>query len=319
MCGCANQILMRVLEDEGEREVVSKLIRDMQEQTRLAWEREIRSAVQAGTRALVKAPSAEVGVTRMNQVLTSSLAGVFTRAEIARITASVRGMYTAFKHVSTGQLGIGFSFRQIDQRAVRALAREQPFWIGNFYSKQMSDRIRDMSQKVIVEQGLGRREAARVMARSLRKDLSWADGPVRIRGIDLKAARFAGNVEGYSEIVVSNIANRGRNMGFLSSFADAGIEVYRWNSVLDERTSEQCVFMNGREFPVSRGVSFMDELSATETPEQVKGVAPWQSANQLEKTAGTGSFAKQNQNLSSAGIMLPPIHGRCRSVVEAVG
>lgn len=319
MCGCASHALMRVLEDEGEREVVAKLTQDMQKQTQRAWIRETRLAIKAGVRALGLAATAIQGVADMNRVLSSKLQGIFTRPEIARIMASVRGMYTAFKRTSTGQLGIKFSFSQVDRRAVRALAREQPFWIGNFYSKQMSDRIRDMSQKVIIEQGLGRREAARVMARLLRKDLSWADGPVKIRGINLRASRFAGNVEGYSEIVVSNIANRGRNMGFLSSFADAGIQVYRWNSVLDERTSEQCVFLNGREFPVSGGVSFMNRLTATKTPEQVKDVAPWQSADQLEQTAGSGSQAKQNQNLAAAGVMLPPIHGRCRSVVEAVG
>ncbi len=314
----ANQILFRALEDEGERQVVMRLAKEMQEQTRRAWVRETRLSINAGLRAFGLSGSLTEGIVRLNEIISIGLSRVFSRVEIARIGATVRGMYTAFKRISVDQLGARFSFRQIDRQATAALAREQPFWMGKFYNSHMSNRIRDLSQKVIIEQGLGRKEAARVMRALLKKDLSWAGGPVNLRGVDLIPARFAGNVGGYSEILVSNVANRGRNMGFLSSFNDAGIEVFRWNSVLDKRTSEVCVFLDGRRFPVSTGMALMDRLVATETPDEVRDVTPWQSSNQLEKTAGSGSQIRQNQNLAEAGIMMPPAHGRCRSVVEAV-
>ena len=318
---CANtaqDLLFRVLDDEGERKVIAKLTRDMQSTTKRAWEREARIAINAGIRALDRASSLAVGLGRLDSVLRRLLSPVFRPSEIRRITASVRGMYTGFKRVAANQLGVGFSFRQFDAAAVSALSREQPFWIGEFYTRQMSDRIRDIGDKAIVQQGLGRKEAAKLMRDVLKQDLSWAGGPAELRGVDVIPARFAGNVKGYSEIVVSNVANRGRNMGFLSGFNDAGIERFRWNSVLDERTSQICNFLDGREFAVSTGISLMERVFDADSPEDIKEITPWKSEAQVRKIAGKGSELAQSEALAAAGIMVPPAHGRCRSVVEAV-
>lgn len=311
-------ILLRALDDEGEREVVAMLAREVQKTTRKAWARETNLSINAAVRALGRAGTLREGLLNMNKILLEGLSSVFTRGEIRRISASIEGMYTGFKKVSAKQQNIKLQFRLVDKNAVKALSREQPFWVGDFYNTHMSDRIRDISRKAIVQKGLGRKEAAKVMARVLRKDLSWAGGPARLRGIDVIPARFAGNVGGYSEILVANAANRGRNMAFLSSFKDAGIEKFRWNSVMDERTSETCTFLNGREFAVETGMALMDDVSAAETPADVKEITPWQSGSQVKKTAGKGPTTEQNARLAAAGVMVPPAHGRCRSVLEAV-
>lgn len=311
-------ILFRALDDEDEAAVLAILAREIQTTTRKAWARETNIAINAGIRALGRAGTLREGLLNMNKILVAGLASVFTRKEITRIGASIEGMYTGFKKISAAEQNIKLQFRLVDRNAVRALTKEQPFWVGEFYSTHMSDRIRDISRKAIVQQGLGRREAAKVMARVLRKELSWAGGPAKLRGIDVIPARFAGNVGGYSEILVANAANRGRNMAFLSSFADAGIERFRWNSVLDERTSEVCTFLNGREFAVETGTKLMGEVSDAETPAEVKEITPWRSEGQLRTTAGKGPTSTQNARLAAAGVMVPPAHGRCRSVIEAV-
>jgi ribosomal protein L22 len=311
-------ILLRALEDEGEREVVAMLAREVQKTTRKAWTREANVSINAAVRALGGAGTLREGLLNMNRILLDGLSAVFTKREIRRISASMEGMYIGFKKVSADQQNVKLQFRLVDRNAVKALSREQPFWIGDFYSTHMSDRIRDISRKAIVQKGLGRKEAAKVMSRVLRKELSWAGGPAKLRGIDVIPARFAGNVGGYSEILVANAANRGRNMAFLSSFRDAGIERFRWNSVMDERTSEVCAFLDGREFAVETGMALMDEVSAAETPVDVKEITPWQTEMSVKAAAGKGTTSAQNARLAAAGVMVPPAHGRCRSVVEAV-
>lgn len=312
------EFLLRVLDDEGEAAVIAILALEIQKTTRKAWARETNLSINAAIRALGRAGTLREGLLNMNKILVQGLSVVFTRKEIGQISASMEGMYTGFKKVSASQQNIKLQFRLVDRNAVKALSKEQPFWVGDFYSTHMSDRIRDISRKAIVNKGLGRREAAKIMARVLRKDLSWAGGPAKIRGVDVIPARFAGNVGGYSEILVANAANRGRNMAFLSSFRDAGIERFRWNSVMDERTSEVCAFLDGREFAVETGMALMDDVSAAETPADVKEITPWQTENSVKAAAGKGTTTAQNARLAAAGVMVPPAHGRCRSVVEAV-
>lgn len=318
ICLTADDLLFRALEDEGEKEVVTALAKAMGKITSRAWIRESNRAITRSIKAMLRKVDTKEGIKALESQLEKDLAKIYTREEARKITAAIRLMYRSFKKVAADGLNISFSFSQVDKRAVKALAKEHPFWINTFYSKQLSKRIADAGSKVVIEQGLGRVEGGRVMREILKQDLSWAGGPAEITGIDVIPARFAGNVKGYTEIVSANAVNRGRNFGFISGYRDAGVERYRWNSVLDKRTSEICIELDGREFQVGRAVELMDEVNTADSPEDVKELNPWVSVKQLKQIAGKGSQAKQSQNLSNAGIMFPPAHGRCRSVVEAV-
>ena len=318
VCLTADDLFFRTLEDEGEKEVVAALAKAMGKITSKAWIRESNRAISKSIKAMLSKSDVKQGVKVLNSQLEKDLAKIYTTEEVKKLTAAIRLMYRSFKKVATDGLKISFSFSQLDKRAVKALSKEHPFWINTFYTKQLSKRIADVSQKVVIDQGLGRIEGGKAMREILKQDLSWVGGPAEIRGIDVIPARFAGNVKGYTEIVSANAVNRGRNFGFISGYRDAGIERYRWNSVMDRRTSEICIELDGREFQVGKAVGLMNDLNAADSPEDVKELNPWVSVKQLKQIAGKGSQAKQSQNLSKAGIMFPPAHGRCRSVVEAV-
>jgi hypothetical protein len=131
--------------------------------------------------------------------------------------------------------------------------------------------------------------------------------------------RFAGNVDNYTRIVSANVTQRSRVYTNVSAMSDAGFQRYIFTAMMDERTSEVCQEMNGRIFTVASGKQVLNDVSIAETPEDFIDAHPWpKNAEAVRVIAGDGTRQEQNRNLEQAGIALPPLHGYCRSVVEAL-
>lgn len=125
---------------------------------------------------------------------------------------------------------------------------------------------------------------------------------------------------------------------------EAGIERYRIEAVLDERTTDICRFLHGKSFSVRRGLEAFEKVEAN--PDAIKELSPWvheatsgrsgRKALYVERggervaitevtrsAAGSrddrGEFARSlsERQLTNLGVSLPPFHGMCRSVVLA--
>ncbi|RMG47970.1 MAG: head morphogenesis protein, partial [Acidobacteria bacterium] len=140
--------------------------------------------------------------------------------------------------VRRGQgLAIAADFNALDKRIVRHLATSQTHYVRDEYGRRHA-AFGERARRIVaegLEAGLGREDIAR----------------------DLEAAArqvIAGRGSFYWEVVAGAFVSRGRSFAQLSSYAEAGIDRYVIEAVLDERTTEICRFLHGKTFSVSRGL-----------------------------------------------------------------
>lgn len=102
--------------------------------------------------------------------------------------------------------------------------------------------------------------------------------------------------------------NQVRNLGFLVEALANGIETYRIQAVLDQRTTAICRHLNGRIFSTGAGLDLLTRLLAGD-PDDAKNIAPWPDASLTRRVPSLGREALDNRGLSA-----PPYQAYCRSI-----
>lgn len=218
------------------------------------------------------------------------------------------------------------SFTAKDQKIVDFAAKSQ----GNYITTRYRDRARMYEQRARdivsdgVGKGLGRKDIGAIL-----KD--------QIVGPALRTA------DAYWEVVAATHVARARSWGQLSGFAEAEIETFEVEAVLDEVTTDQCRFLNGRRFNVNKAIDRFNDVEASEDPEAVKKLQPWIRVGQNddgdrvlfvqrgdkrtivadvhESGVGVadkiGSYKSRmaDTGLQNIGISTPPYHGNCRTTI----
>lgn len=222
-------------------------------------------------------------------------------------------------------LHIGTTTTRTDERIAAFVRKSESNFVRDQYGRrrdELAQRTRDIVAAGL-ERGLGRDDIV--------ADLSVALAPIVNRG------------KPYWEVVAMSFANRGRTYTQLAAFEDAGVERYRFDSILDQVTSHVCRFMHGRQFTVARAMLRFDEVENASDPEAIADLQPWMrvgsdgDGNQVlfyerggrrrlvaqidepgvgrRDQVGRYSRALSNDQLEAAGLMMPPLHGRCRSTL----
>lgn len=242
------------------------------------------------------------------------LSNPLTKKQAEIIAARINTIWQISKKLAAKEVGVKVSFGLVDKAAIKAINRHQVFWVNGFYSKHLSERIRAVSEDVMLNQGLGSKAAGTVLKRALRRELGIVAGG-QTAFADAVPARYAGNPDLYFRQVASTAAHQARTFAKVQQFDEAEITTYQLINPDDERTGKICQQMSGQVFSVQTGVKHMESILGAETPEDVKDIAPWLSGGELEKVLGTskkGSDAA-TQKLVDAGAILPPFHGLCRT------
>jgi hypothetical protein len=324
MCNvCANILLERAEKKKGPKAVFADMLREHNRVLADAWIRESDNASDQAIEQFLKKsgtdedPKLEAGYKAFLAALTKNLAKVTNQAEKKKIQTLVDGLYKVVKQAEVKKLKTDLVSTQLDKGITRTLGGEGPFWIGDFYKTHMSERISEVGRAVLVDGGFGREAAGRTMRDILTEEFRLRGGPSTYESTI--PARFAGNVDNYSRIVSANVGQRARVYSAVSGFRDAGITVYEFVAVMDDRTSEVCQEMNGRRFATGQAVAIMEAAIAADSPEAFIESHPWpKNADQVRSIAGTGSAAQQSANLANNNIAIPPLHGFCRSAIVAV-
>jgi SPP1 gp7 family putative phage head morphogenesis protein len=267
------------------------------------------AAVQAMRLAVGRAP--ENVLPRISEVLS---------VEADRV---VRGARKGAKE--TLQLRIAASLNETDKRIAKHVAASQANFVRNEFWRR-ADGASQKAREIVsrgIDHGLGRDDIAHELSSEI-------------------AAMVVGRSEFYWEVVASAFVGRARSFALLSSFGEAGIERYVFSAVLDERTTDVCRFMDGKVFPVGAGLDLFNRVDALENPEDIKQVQPWVRtgvdewgkrvlfvdrgggsrttvARVVESAVGqrdeVGRFSKEMspRDLETSGLVIPPLHGLCRS------
>ena len=228
-------------------------------------------------------------------------------------------------------LAIGADFNALDRRIVKHLVKSQANFVRNEYGKRV-DGLGEQARRIVAEgldAGLGRDDIATELERAAKQAL-------------VQRSAF------YWEVVAGSFIANGRSYANISSFAEAGIERYVWESVLDERTTICCRFMHGKTFSVGSALQRFERIEALEKPEDIKSEQPWVREARDPETgrkllyvnksgarvpiaevvrSGFGSKddvgefgrSKTEREMSDLGICFPPLHGLCRSVCLPAG
>lgn len=232
-------------------------------------------------------------------------------------TAVINATRTHSRQVQ--ELAIGARFNALDQRVARHIVNAQGLFVRDEYGRRLD---------------VFGREARRVVASGLERGL----GRVDIAG-ELEAAARAAVIDRapfYWEVVASAFVGQGRSFAQVSSYAEAGVQRYRIEAVLDERTTHICRFLHGKTFAVAEALRRFELAERLERPEDIKRLLPWVrerfDGDQLTLHGAGVSIAEvtrsavgnlddvgefrphvSDERLGDIGLGLPPFHGLCRS------
>lgn len=255
-------------------------------------------------------------VTRMGVKLAKPL----TKAQVDILKGRLKSIYSQAKKFTAKQVKVGFTFNLVDTRAVSAINRQQVFWVGDFYSAKLSERIRAVSEDVLLKQGLSQREAGKLLHKVIKQEFGVTKGgPTKFA--PTVPARYAGKPQLYFNGVAATSAHQAQTFGTLNAMREAEVSSYRLLNPMDERTGRVCQLMNGQTFTVSSGVEKMNSILAAKTPDEVRESAPWLNSTSLQGVLGDAAKGSKDatDRLTEAGVQLPPFHMLCRTEVVVIG
>lgn len=291
--------------------------RRMSEAVNRAWKKVAKQALASSLATLMKeakkkftAKSIKAFLARIGIALKSPL----TPAQVEILGNRLTSIYKIGKKLAAKEAKFSFSFRAKDVRAIKAINRSQVFWVGDFYNTHLSERIAAVTDEVLLQRGLGPKEAGKELNRVLSREFGITKGGKTKTALQVPA-RYAGNPEHYFRQVASTVAHRARTFGKMQAYTEAGITRYRLINPMDSRTGRVCQVMHNQEFEVATGVSKMNEILGATSPKQIKEAAPWLSGEEMEATVGNakpGSKAA-TEALTDANQVLPPFHPLCRT------
>jgi SPP1 gp7 family putative phage head morphogenesis protein len=228
------------------------------------------------------------------------------------------------------RLAIGAEFNAVDRRVVAHVTSSQ----GNFVRDEYGRRI----------EGFGE-QARRIVATGLEEGLGRDDIAESLEHV--ARAALVDRAPFYWETVASSFISQGRSYAQMSSYAEAGIQHYRIEAVLDERTTEICRYLDGKLFSVGDALRRFDRVEQLDDPEAIKQAMPWvrestdpetgRTRLYVDGAAGRTDLAEVTRSamgtrddrgdfralvsdsaLSDIGIGYPPYHGLCRTTTLAV-
>ena len=126
----------------------------------------------------------------------------------------------------------------------------------------------------------------------------------------------AGNAGKNNVKLVSSLhTSRLAQYGYTVEARLIGVDYYGINAVVDGRTSDICLALNGKVFPVEYAVEFTERMLALSDPEELKAANPWPTGAQNLELLKTMSTAQ----LMEANWACPPFHPYCRTFIDKAG
>lgn len=113
----------------------------------------------------------------------------------------------------------------------------------------------------------------------------------------------------YWRTVANASASRVYHYGLLKAADAQGMTTFRFKAILDDRTSDICRTVNGTTWHIPDALLLMEQVAASGAdPSVVKQLMPWVRPEDVQGKDATA--------LRDMGVMVPPLHGNCRSTLE---
>lgn len=297
---------------------LARLQAELEARMAITWRGATAPAIRKAARELARAPAgalpASVVGSTMDTLGESIALGTIDAAAATgpAMAVTMERIWRKAKRIASPPT-IAPSFALRDARAVAVLHRDNMFWIGNHYTRNLRTRVGAVVNDVVIKRGFGTTEAGATLRRAVSRELGRRGRSAFARAVP---GRWAGRVDEYFRTVAGSAASRARSFSAIEVARDVGAEQMRWVTVGDERVDPECAELEGQIFTTRSAVRNMEQQLAAATPDDVRAVAPWSSA--AEQTAIVEGAADPSAALARAGIIIPPRHGFCRCVLEVV-
>jgi len=231
-----------------------------------------------------------------------------TRTIIGRTTKDIYSFYRLRDSTPfAGDSPVRLKFGAPDTRSVNFFKKLDHFYFSTFVNNKR-DELKDFLREEYLEKG------AALFGRGTKESLD-----------DFRAAA-GGKLDALNDRAVDTIAvssvQRIRNYAHINSLRQAAIKRGKIVAIIDERTSEICIYLNGK---------FINIGIAAETIDRLTQLEPGDYALELYKDKDGRAFASDPVNyvkdrinedglidddLVAEGRGFPPFHPRCRTRVE---
>jgi len=280
-----------------------------------AWALSAKTALDTGLADLDARGYTSDSIDSFLVMLGYKLKSPLTDKQAGIIKTRLKSIYIFSKEEASKEIKVGFNFSVIDQKAVDAVAGHQKFWIGSFFDEHLSQRIREVSNDVLLNQGLSYREAGPILRDAIRQEFGLGMSPGMSQFAPELPARYAGNPDLYFQQLASVSGHQSRVIARITQFAEAGVVTFQLINPMDERTSPICRELNGTTFSIAYGTAQIQAIVAADTPDAVKEAAPWLSAKDVKSIIGDSPRGSPEaaKKLAGRNIVLPPFHPRCRT------
>jgi SPP1 gp7 family putative phage head morphogenesis protein len=190
-----------------------------------------------------------------------------------------------------GVKGAKVDLSMVDQSTLEWLAKDANYWYTTG-DDVLYTGYGDKISKIIsasTEIGYGRMEVAELLKKAFPEVL---DSGYR-----------------YFDVVSSAGMVRSSSCGAVRQFEEAGIHEYEWFAMGDDRMCPTCGALNGKIFQVQNAASKVNSMMMATSPDAVKEIMPWKSFSAID--------GLDSEELEAIGVSMPPVHGRCRCVLNA--
>lgn len=215
----------------------------------------------------------------------------------------VKTVYSSAKEFATTQSGIKVpTWTLPDIRAAKALDRQFTTFLSTNYKRVTDPRIRE-----VVSNGFKMTLDSESIARQLEDSLSGTYN-------DYKSWNQLASYE----------TNFSRNVGQLFTYRDMQVAYCEYVAIIDERTTEFCLDIDGQIISVDVASNHADEVLDINDPDDIMSSKPFvHSVGGGRYSNGTDEFSLPSDKgtdvtsiLEQYGVEFPPFHYLCRTTTE---
>lgn len=109
------------------------------------------------------------------------------------------------------------------------------------------------------------------------------------------------------KVAANATASRAYHYGLTKTAYMQGYTTVRFSAVLDNRTSDICLALDGTTWEIARIVETLEDIALVDDPSYLKDASPWIRSSDYDGLT--------DSQMEAAGVQIPPRHGNCRSVL----
>lgn len=277
---------------------VEGLIEDLKEVLTNTWAGAVRESLitTISTLQAIPGPVTADELELIERQVAGQLGMPLDVAKQRNILSIERAAYALGMNEAVKGAGVKISWDLPDAKSLDVLDRDCRFWIGSHYNDNLQEGFKAVLQDYF-EGGYNRRDLAELMK-------------THFRTLGDKGAA-------YWDLLADHTVTKTREIGRVSGYEKAGIEVVRVKARLDSKTSEICRRLHGTVIAVKDLRGQVDRyLTACESGDKakIKAAWPWWSDAQAENLQSQKAI---NRQVARGKIGPPPYHARCRTITVA--